>query len=315
MPWPAVFLALDLSTSTPDALCPPLDEARAAVSARVGEVRGDYHADFARVRGEDGQQTLELTLREGNVVVLRRELPLDAAGCQDAAQAIALVLERYFDAIERPAEPPTTPELETVPASPPAPPVEAPRRDQPPPLAEQTPKLKFSVQLGLLVDRELGLASALGFVAHPGSWRIGSRFRWGVGLHLAPFLSETVQTVRGQRVAEISLQGALSLPVTWSHAGWQATLAPWAQLRFQRAQAPSLEHEQAAFRTVPGLGGAAWLGFAPTRGFLLLGGLAAGGQLKTAASRFVLAGETGRNAVLVPDAWFGQGQLALSLEL
>ena len=115
MLWLGGFLLLDLTTSTPDALCPPLEEARAAVKARVGEVAGDYHAEFALIRATDGQQALELTLREGRVEVLRRQLPLDAAGCQDAAQAIALVLERYFDAVERPVEHEAAPKMESVP--------------------------------------------------------------------------------------------------------------------------------------------------------------------------------------------------------
>src|SRR6188768_841163 len=98
MLWLGGFPALDITTSTPDALCPPIEEARAAIQARVGEVRGDYHVEFALVRGVDGRQVLELTVREAEQQVLARELPLDAGGCEDAAQAIALVLERYFDA-------------------------------------------------------------------------------------------------------------------------------------------------------------------------------------------------------------------------
>ena len=74
MLWLGGFLALDLTTRTPDALCPPLEEARAAVKARVGEVRGDYHAEFALIRADDGQQKLDLSLREGNVAQVARDL-------------------------------------------------------------------------------------------------------------------------------------------------------------------------------------------------------------------------------------------------
>src|SRR4051812_27057029 len=102
MLWLGGFPALDVTTSTPDALCPPVEEARAAIQARVGEVRGDYHVEFALVRGVDGRQVLELKVLEAQRQVLTRELSLDGSGCADAAQAIALVLERYFDAVEKP---------------------------------------------------------------------------------------------------------------------------------------------------------------------------------------------------------------------
>ena len=115
MLWLGGLHALDLTTSTPDALCPPLEEARALVKARVGEVRGDFHAEFGLIRRDDGSQALQLVLREGVEPVLRRELPLDEAGCEDAAQAIALVLERHFDALDRPDPPEPAPKLESVP--------------------------------------------------------------------------------------------------------------------------------------------------------------------------------------------------------
>jgi hypothetical protein len=312
MLWLGGFLSLDLTTSTPDALCPPLEEARAAVNARVGEVRGEYHADFALIRADDGRQALALTLRERDEEVLRRELPLDAAGCQDAAQTIALVLERYFDAIERPAaqepEPPpkVVPELSKV-ASPP--------RDEPPADRPLTPSRDWGVRVGLLYDRELGSAAVLAASFHPRVLRLSHSWRWGIGLEVAPFFARQSEALRGERIEAFLLQGALNVPLTWSHANWRASLGPWAQLRLQRAEAPSIERGQSAYRSLPGVGAFVQVGLELTPSWAMVAGVAAGSQLRGAASRYVLDGAAGQIAVLVPDAWFGHAQLTLELKL
>jgi len=306
---------LDLTTSTPDALCPPLEEARVAVKARVGEVAGDYHAEFELVRATDGRQALELILREGRAEVLRRQLPLDAAGCQDAAQAIALVLERYFDAVERPVDHGPAPKLETVPESPkPASPNVRPK-DEVVPHRQPASSRQLSAYFGGVYDHELGVGAALGGVLYPTGWRLGSSLRVGLGVELVPFLTQQVETVREQRLAALSLQAAAFVPLTWSPQGWSFSFGPWAQSRLQRAEGATLQHEQAGFRTLPGLGGLARIGFTPAPGWALLAGLAAGWQIRGAAASFVLKKETGQTEVLVPDSWFGQGQLALSFAL
>jgi hypothetical protein len=312
MLWLGGFLALDLTTSTPDALCPPLEEARAAVNARVGEVRGDYHAEFALIRADDGRQTLSFVLKESDTEVLRRELPLDAAGCQDAAQTIALVLERYFDAIELPAAQPREPEPKGVAGSPAAP----PPRDAP---AARAPSLRSSelqVRAGLLYELKLGTAAVLGASYYPSSWRLSSNWRWGVGLEVAPFLARQSEIVRQERVEAFMLQGALWVPFNWTHSRWSVSGGPWAQLRLQRAEAPSLERHRAAYRTLAGLGGVIQVGLELAPSWALLAGVAAGPQLHRAAIRYVLdGGAAGQKEVLVPDAWFGHGQLTLELRL
>lgn len=89
---------LTVDTDSPDALCPPLDEAREVIASRVGRIQGgDYRARYRVVfDAQKGRNTLELELRDGSDLVLEREIPLEAADCSDAALAMALVLERFF---------------------------------------------------------------------------------------------------------------------------------------------------------------------------------------------------------------------------
>ena len=104
---------LHVETDTPDALCPPLEPVRQAVRSRLGVVGGGpYEARFAVVRGGDRDaDVLLLTLRDANgTELLRRELPLASLGCTDAAEVIALVLERFFQQMSGVDEPTLLPE-------------------------------------------------------------------------------------------------------------------------------------------------------------------------------------------------------------
>ncbi|HSC87390.1 MAG TPA: hypothetical protein VLC09_08985 [Polyangiaceae bacterium] len=100
-PWTVGLLGvLRLATETPDALCPTLADVRSAVQARVGEVAGgEYEARFRLVRGARGEgDALHLELHdESGAAVLVRELPVDRGACEESAQAVALILERYFE--------------------------------------------------------------------------------------------------------------------------------------------------------------------------------------------------------------------------
>jgi hypothetical protein len=317
MLWLGGFPALDVTTSTPDALCPPIEEARAAIQARVGEVRGDYHVEFALVRGVDGRQVLKLSVHEAQQPVLTRELSLDDAGCEDAAQAIALVLERYFDAVEKPM---VAAKPEPIPVTP----DEPPSRNSPPAVVDQAPLVApatsrwrtWSASAGFLYDLELGLAPSLGVVARPEAFRLTSRLQFAVALEVAPFLSAIEQRVREQEISAFSVQTALSIPLVWRFERWSASLGPWAQLRFQRAEAESLTHSQRAYRAVPGAGGVMQLAWSPASRWTLGVGVAGGAQAASATSRFVLrTTDTGPKPVLVPETAFGQGQLTLALEL
>lgn len=311
--------ALELATGTPDALCPPLEEARAAVSARVGEVRGNYRAEFALIRADDGGQLLELVLREGQRRVLHRELPLDGAGCQDAAQAIALVLERYFDTLQ-PPEPDAEPDLAPVPVAlqprrvrslPPA-----PRADSAPGTGERQQALAWRAHIGALYDWEHGAAVSLGGRVFPTALRVAPRLRFGVGLDAAPFLRRKTQTVRAEPIHVSTLQAALSFPLGLTFDRWCAALGPWAQVRLQRAEASSLAHQRSGYRALSGWGGFAELGWSVAPAWTVGLGGALGGQPTGLSSRFVLVTADGsKRPVLIPESWFAQTQLTLALAL
>jgi hypothetical protein len=317
MLWLGGFHALDLTTSTPDALCPPLEETRAAVKARVGEVRGEYQAEFALIRADDGQQALELVLRDRQAEVLRRELPLDGAGCDDAAQAIALVLERYFDAIEK-GDPSAASKPENVPSTPapstsqPAPEVAPAAAPSPP----ARPQRAWRLRAGAVYDFELGPAASLGAALYPTAFRLSPRVRIGVALDAAQFLTRLTETVREEKISAITLRTAFSLPVSFELSRWSLSTGPWAELRFQRASAPTLPHGRSDYRAVPALGGFADAGWQLAQGWTLGAGFAFGAQFPSSAARFILLEDGARrNEVLVPHAWFAEAQLMLALSL
>lgn len=316
--WLGGFPALEVTTSTPDALCPPVEEARAVINARVGEVQGDYHVEFSLVRGLDGQPRLHLVLREAERPALERVLPLGDAGCQDAAQTLALVLERYFDAVEKSPKP--EPTLEPIPDRPsdqPKPPAEN-RRAQPParrPVVAKTASA-WRLRAGFLYDLELGVAPSLGGALFPVALRMPAGLELGIALDLAAFVRPLSETMRDQEITAFTLQSAFSLPLTWRFQDWFTALGPWAQLRLQHAKAAGFSHQQPAYRWLPGVGAAAELGWSPAPSWTLGWGLAGGAQAAGETSRFVLRrAEAGPKPVLVPERWFCQSQLTLALRL
>ena len=316
--WLGGFPALEVTTNTPDALCPPIEEARAAIKARVGEVQGKYHVEFSLVRGLEGQQRLELVVREAEQPVLERALPLDATGCQDAAQALALVLERYFDAVEK--GPQADSKLEPIPNRP---------SDQPP-LASARPPVgdvtntpvvaaregAWRLRVGFLYDLELGPAPSLGGALFPVALRVPGGLELGLALDVAGFVRPLSERVREQEISAFTLQSALSIPLGWRSGSFSTALAPWAQLRLQRAKAAGLSHEQPAYRWVPGFGVAAEVGCSLTPSWSLGLGFVAGAQAPGETSRFVLRrAEAEPKPVLAPERWFGQSQLTLGVRL
>lgn len=316
--WLGGFPALEVTTSTPDALCPPIEEARAAIKARVGEVQGDYHVEFSLVRGLEGQQRLELVVRESEKSVLERSLPLDDAGCQDAAQALALVLERYFDAVEK--SPVADSKLEPVPVGPSdqskSDSARAPARELSGAPAVAAKTEAWRLRAGLLYDSQLGPGASLGGALFPVALRVPAGLELGLALDTAIFVRPLSESVREQEIRAVTWQTAVSLPLTGRLGSWSVALGPWAQLRLQRAQAPGLSHEQSAYRWLPGFGAGAEVGWSFASSWSLGLGFVAGAQASGGASRFVLRrAEAAPKPVLVPDRWFGQSLLTLGVRL
>jgi len=89
---------LTVDSLSPDALCPPLEETRTAVAARLGsvELEGTWQATYLLVHRTQGD-FVSLSLRDPQGVLrLERDLPVQGGSCASLSRVIALVLERYF---------------------------------------------------------------------------------------------------------------------------------------------------------------------------------------------------------------------------
>ncbi len=89
---------LSVDSLSPDALCPPLEETRMAVAARLGsvELEGTWHATYLLVHRTQGD-FVALSLRDPEGLLrLERDLPVQGGSCTTLSRVIALVLERYF---------------------------------------------------------------------------------------------------------------------------------------------------------------------------------------------------------------------------
>jgi hypothetical protein len=167
--WPALPLfalgaGLNVDSLSPDALCPPLEETRRAVAARLGnvELEGTWRATYVVVHRTRGDFVSLVLLDPQGVMRLERELPVQAGSCSTLSSAIALVLERFFLKPEQPAaqehdaSPPPPPLRQTEPAPEAAPPTQvepvepAPsvERDSAPAPATDEPRA-FRAGLGL----------------------------------------------------------------------------------------------------------------------------------------------------------------------
>lgn len=104
LPWipiPLLFTAvggLTVDTPSPDALCPPIEQTRSIITARLGaiELEGTWRATYDLIHRPD-QDVVRLELRDsGGNVRLTRDFTANGNSCSTLAQVIALVLERYF---------------------------------------------------------------------------------------------------------------------------------------------------------------------------------------------------------------------------
>ncbi len=137
----ALLSGLTVETGSPDALCPDVASAEAAIRARVGELESNaasWRVRYTMVHAPDRTSgdfvRLQIYDSEG-VLQLSRDLPLAAEACATMAQAMALVVERFFRAMvgERPPKPEVEVEMSTTTSAAPlsaTPPVERDRGAQ-----------------------------------------------------------------------------------------------------------------------------------------------------------------------------------------
>ena len=133
---------LTVESGSPDAWCPDLATTRRAVSDRLGTLAlSDGQGWVARYTighaPDGGGDFVQLVLRDGQGVQrLERSLPVHGESCDTLAQAIALVLERYFRELQAPAAESSAPlRSEPPPAAPAPPPKSAPIRSRARPIA------------------------------------------------------------------------------------------------------------------------------------------------------------------------------------
>jgi hypothetical protein len=101
--WPTISIfalgaGLNIEALSPDALCPPHEETRRAVAARLGsvELEGTWRASYVLVHRTQGDfVSLQLFDPDG-ALRLERQLPVRAGSCAALSGVIALVLERFF---------------------------------------------------------------------------------------------------------------------------------------------------------------------------------------------------------------------------
>jgi len=299
--WLGGFFTLEVTTSTADALCPPLDEARAAILSRVGEVRGAYQVAFSLVRADTGGKVLDLVVQHENVEVLHRQLPLEDSGCQDAAQAIALVLERYFDAVK-------VPDLEPVPVT-----AHSASFEQLPTAIPKITDPAWRADLSFLYDRNLGFAPRFELELFPAALRLSSRIWAGLALEASPFVTKLEERIRAQSIDARTIELRLSFPFDFRAGPWSTTLGPSAAIWLQRAEGTSLPSERPGYRAIGGAGARATVQFAWPAPWRLSLGSAVGLVATGATRRFVLqTREDGRVPVFAPEPWFGQVWLGVA---
>lgn len=249
---------LAVETGSPDALCPDIASAEAAIHARVGKLEGP--ADSWRVRytivhapDSTAGDFVRLQLHDSvGELRLSRDLPLAAASCDTMAQAMALVVERFFRAMVGERAPAPQREVAPAPAPPSAP--ASPARDQgvrePEPSGpRRPPAYLLAAQAGVLgpplrptfgslfvvrANAPLSLATSLNFVLVP--WT--EELERGGAAHL--------------QVGLLRLTPAWDVPV----GGARVSLGPTLSFAAERAWTTGLPTSKPQYRSTSAAGGA-----------------------------------------------------------
>ncbi|HWA78138.1 MAG TPA: hypothetical protein VG937_37640 [Polyangiaceae bacterium] len=277
---------LVLETGSPDALCPDLAQARAAVSRRLGalEVAGrrGFRARYTVGHAPEGSPRdfvrLELFDSEGARELIR-DLPMNGESCSTMAEAIALVLDRHFrglspeesavfgagEATPEPARP-AAKRAETPIASRAEAPSDVPQSQAPAPPPESSRADAF----GTLLFAEFALAPS-----RPAA--VGARLLTGLGqtfaiggalLFDAGYERESLE--RGGEARAYGAELRTSLAWRLGNAPWFGTVGPSVALRLQRGETRELPEHSDQLRA------------------LWAGGLEAGGGLRV-SRRFALS--------------------------
>jgi hypothetical protein len=238
---------LTVGTDTPEALCPDLAETRTAVRARVGDIEGagTWDARYTMVRRPQhltgDAVRLKLTDPAGSVR-LERLVPVAGRSCAALAQALALILEAYF----QDAADPAGPEAERA----------APARDVPAEVA-RAPEAAVATSGASVPPASRGLQIELGLLAAATSrgdaagglsFGVGAQ-HWRAGLLATATPAERSDMSANERSAE------LRIPLCWRTGGdgWWIGLGPELALAIDHASG----NARSGWRLAPGGGAAA----------------------------------------------------------
>jgi hypothetical protein len=260
LPVLGLLSGLTVETGSPDALCPDVASAEAAIGARVGELEssaGGWRVRYTLVHAPDSTQGDVVRLQVFDSAAelrLSRDLPLTSESCDTVAQAMALVVGRFFRSMvgERAPEP----KVELRPASPA--PITAsgpsPARDQgvraPEPTApKQPPAFFLAAQAGALGPPLLPTFGSL-FVVRA---RAPLSLATSLGFVLVPRTEELDGGGRAHLQA-----GLLRLTPAWdvALAGGRVSLGPTLSMDAERAWTTALPVSTEQYRATVATGGA-----------------------------------------------------------
>ncbi len=313
---------LSVDSLSPDALCPPLEETRRTVAARLGNVEldGTWHATYVLVHRQQGDFVTLKVFDPVGAQRLERELPAQGAACSTLPAVIALVLERFFappEQTQAPAAPSAAPASDPSPEPAPAdaqhptppeapPPVaSAPAAASAPPADRASPRAPDDAPPGFELGAELWASSAWLAPGLRVARRLGGPY-W-IGLEAALDLaSHRVSAFEGSvnaRRVPISLvarreltEGAVALSGGLELLGL-----------FEAARASDLAQSDGGARLVPGAGlrfGARFLPGSSLAPFLELTGA-------WLARRAAPAFQVGDREVLTPPTWVVGGAFGI----
>jgi hypothetical protein len=257
---------LSVETGSPDALCPDVASARAKIGSRVGELEGPASAwrvrytivhapdstagDFVRLQIFDSADELRLS----------RDLPLTAESCDTMAQAMALVVERFFRALvgERASEPeadPAQPVTASASASASPPTVDQGVRERGAADSRRPPAFLLAVQAGVLGPPLRPTFGSL-FVVRAG---VPLSLATSLGFVLVPWTEDL------ERGGKAHLQaGLLRLTPGWDFAlaGARVSVGPTLSLAAERAWTTGVPSSTSQYRATAAAGGALSFRFA-----------------------------------------------------
>lgn len=255
---------LTVETGSPDALCPDIASAEAAIRARVGKLEGSataWRVRYTMVHAPDrttGDLVRLEVLDASDEIRLSRDLPLSVESCDTLAQAMALVVERFFRAMvgERAPEPefepaPERSDLPVVTAMASAPPARDDGAREPAPSGpKRPPAFLLAAQAGVLGPPLRPTFGSL-FVVRAKSAPLS--LAASVGFVLVPSTEEL------ERGGEAHLQsGLVRLMPAWDLAFGHARVAlgPALSLEAERAWTTGLPESTPRYRALSAAGGA-----------------------------------------------------------